>query len=127
MNKLDQRIDKVGAGAAALAAFHSFEFDPDYKLNVSAGVGNYGGATAAALGLFYRPNDTTMLSLGATVGNDQNMVNAGITVKVGQGSGQPYMSKAEMARQIEELKAKDEAREAQMAKILEELQALKKA
>ena len=79
VNKLDNRVNKVGAGAAALAALHPLDFDPDNKLAFSAGVGNYKGENAAALGVFYRPMDRVMFSMGGTIGNDNNMVNAGVT------------------------------------------------
>ena len=79
IDKLGDRMSKVGAGAAALAALHPLDFDPDEKLSFSAGVGNYRGETAAALGAFYRPDEKVMFSIGGTFGNGENMVNAGIT------------------------------------------------
>lgn len=85
LSSLNNRVNKVGAGASALAALHPMDFDPDDKLNFSAGVGNYAGSTAAAIGAFYRPNERVMFSVGGTVGNGENMVNAGVTFALGKG------------------------------------------
>ena len=79
INRLGNRIDKVGAGAAALSALHPLDFDPDNKLTFSAGLGNYRSEKAAAVGMFYRPTDRVMFSMGATMGNDNNMVNTGLS------------------------------------------------
>ena len=81
LGTLDNRISKVGAGAAALAALHPLDFDPHDKWDIAAGFGNYRNASAAAVGLFYRPNERTMMSLGWTMGDDRNMINAGVSVK----------------------------------------------
>lgn len=89
VNKLDNRINRVGAGAAALAALHPGDYDPDDKLDISAGVGNYRGANAAAVGLFFHPNERTILSVAGSMGGGENMVNAGVTLKVGPGHGTP--------------------------------------
>ena len=89
VNKLDNRINRVGAGAAALAALHPGDYDPDDKLDVSAGVGNYRGANAAAVGLFFHPNERTIFSVAGSMGGGENMVNAGVTLKVGPGHGTP--------------------------------------
>lgn len=89
VNKLDNRINRVGAGAAALATLHPGSYDPDDKLDVSAGVGNYRGANAAAVGLFFHPNERTILSVAGSMGGGENMVNAGVTLKVGPGHGTP--------------------------------------
>lgn len=103
INRLDGKIDKVGAGAAALAALHPLDFDPDDKLNFSAGVGNYHGSTAAAIGAFYQPNDDTLFSIGGTVGNGDEMVNVGVSFRFGQHSNQSRSKKA-MAKEIIELR-----------------------
>lgn len=103
VNKLDGKINKVGAGAAALAALHPLDFDPDEKLSFSAGVGHYEDATAAAIGAFYQPNDDTLFSLGGTVGNGEEMVNMGVTFRFGQNSNQSRSKKA-MAKEIIELR-----------------------
>ncbi|BAL82082.1 hypothetical protein SELR_03740 [Selenomonas ruminantium subsp. lactilytica TAM6421] len=83
INKLDSRINKVGAGAAALAALRPLETDD--KFSMAMGVGNYRNATAAAIGLFYRPSDTVMVSLGGSMGNGENMINAGLSIALGRG------------------------------------------
>ena len=103
INKLDNRVDRVGAGAAALAALHPLEFSPEAKWEVSAGVGNYKGANAVALGAFYRPNDDTMFSVGTSYGGGENMVNAGVTLRIGEGETQKYPSKKVMAQKINDL------------------------
>ena len=111
INKLDNRVDKVGAGAAALAALHPLDFDPEDKWDFAAGYGNYSGASAVALGAYYRPNEDTMFSVGGSFGNGENMVNAGVSLKLGQSSHTPA-SKAAMekkisalSQEVEELKA----------------------
>ena len=101
LGTLDNRISKVGAGAAALAALHPLDFDPHDKWDIAAGFGNYRNASAAAVGLFYRPNERTMMSLGWTMGDDRNMINAGISVKLGRGDVYTRYSKVEMANRIE--------------------------
>lgn len=103
-NNMDNRMKKGLAGAAALAALHPLDFDPDDKWEFSAGVGNYRGETAAAIGAFYHPNDDTIFSLGATVGNGENMVNGGVTFRFGQKNHQSRSKKA-MAKEIVELRA----------------------
>ena len=111
INKLDNRVNKVGAGAAALAALHPLDFDPEDKWDFAAGYGNYSGASAMALGAYYRPNEDTMFSVGGSFGNGENMVNAGVSLKLGQSSHAPA-SKAAMekkisalSQEVEELKA----------------------
>ena len=101
LGTLDNRISKVGAGAAALAALHPLDFDPHDKWDIAAGFGNYRNASAAAVGLFYRPNERTMMSLGWTMGDDRNMLNAGVSVKLGRGDVYTRYSKVEMANRIE--------------------------
>ena len=101
LGTLDNRISKVGAGAAALAALHPLDFDPHDKWDIAAGFGNYRNASAAAVGLFCRPNERTMMSLGWTMGDDRNMINAGISVKLGRGDVYTRYSKVEMANRIE--------------------------
>ena len=101
VGELGTRINKVGAGAAALAALHPLDFDPHDKWDIAAGFGNYRNASAAAVGLFYRPNERTMMSLGWTMGDDSNMINAGVSVKLGRGDVYTRYSKVEMANRIE--------------------------
>lgn len=114
VGELGDRINKVGAGAAALAALHPLDYDPEDKWDFAAGVGNYRNATAAAVGLFYRPNERTMFNLGWTMGDNRNMVNGGFSLKFGTSNKYIKYSKAEMAsvidkqsREIAELKARD--------------------
>ena len=102
ISNLDNRVNKVGAGAAALAALHPLDFDPDDKWDFAVGYGNYRNANSVALGAFYRPNEDTMFSLGTNFGNGENMFNAGLSFKIGQGSG-ITTSKTAMAKKIESL------------------------
>ena len=87
LSKMDKRIDKSVAGAAALAALHPLDFDPDAKWDFAAGYGHYRSGDAAAIGAFYRPNEDVQLSIGSTVGSDETVFNAGLSVKVGAHSG----------------------------------------
>ena len=103
INKLGNRINKVGAGAAALAALHPLDFDPDDKWDFAAGYGNYNGENAAAIGAYYHPNEDTMFSVGGSFGNGENMVNAGISLKLGQGN-HVSTSKVAMAKEIKDLR-----------------------
>lgn len=103
MDEMGARINKIGAGAAALAALHPLDFDPDEKLDFAAGFGNYGGENAVAIGAFYRPNEDTMFSVGGTFGNGENMVNAGISFKVGQ-KNHISVNRVAMAKEIIELR-----------------------
>ena len=103
VGKLGNRINKVGAGAAALAALHPLDFDPDDKWDIAAGYGNYNGENAAAIGAYYRPNEDTMFSVGGSFGNGENMVNAGVSLKLGQGN-HVSTSKVAMAKEIKDLR-----------------------
>lgn len=103
VSNLDNRINKVGAGAAALAALHPLDFDPDDKWDFAVGYGNYRNANSVALGAFYRPNEDTMFSLGTNFGNGENMFNAGLSFKIGQGGSGITTSKTAMAKKIESL------------------------
>ena len=105
INKLDNRVNRVGAGAAALAALHPLEFSPEAKWEVSAGLGNYKDANAVAFGAFYRPNGDTMFSVGTSFGGGENMVNAGVTLRIGPGETLKYSSKREMAQKINDLES----------------------
>lgn len=133
VGELGDRINKVGAGAAALAALHPLDYDPEDKWDFAAGVGNYRNATAAAVGLFYRPNERTMFNLGWTMGDNRNMVNGSFSVKFGKSNKYIKYSKAEMAsvidnqsREIAELKAKDAQNAKDNAEMKAEIEALKK-
>lgn len=125
LGTLDNRISKVGAGAAALAALHPLDFDPHDKWDIAAGFGNYRNASAAAIGLFYRPNERTMMSLGWTMGDDRNMLNAGISVKLGRGDVYTRYFKVEMANQIKDLKEKNDKMQAENKEMRSELDELK--
>ena len=125
VGELGTRINKVGAGAAALAALHPLDFDPHDKWDIAAGFGNYRNASAAAVGLFYRPNERTMMSLGWTMGDDRNMINAGVSVKLGRGDVYTRYSKVEMANQIKDLKEKNDKMQAENKEMRSELDELK--
>ena len=103
INKLGNKVNRVGAGAAALAALHPLDFDPDDKWDFAAGYGNYSGANAVAVGAFYRPNEDTMFSVGGSFGAGENLVNAGVSVKLGQGN-HVSTSKVAMAKEIVDLR-----------------------
>lgn len=104
VDSLGSRVDKVGAGAAALAALHPMDFDPDDKLTFAAGYGNYKGKNAAAVGAFYRPDEKVMLSIGGTFGNGENMVNAGISFSLDR-TARVSNSRTAMAKEIVDLRA----------------------
>lgn len=103
ITKLDARVDRVGANAAALAALHPLDFDPDDKLDFAVGAGSYSGANAVALGAFYRPNEDVMFSLGGSVGGGENMVNVGATFKLGQ-HNHVSNSRVAMAKELKDLR-----------------------
>ena len=111
VDRLDSRIKKVGANAAALAALRPGDFNPDDKFSIAAGFGTYRNANAAALGLFYRPNENVLLSLGTSFGDGENMVNAGVSVKFGRGKSMAERRK-EMAEEVssmrDEMRSQDE-------------------
>ena len=113
LEKTNAKINKVGAGAAALAALHPLDYDPDDKLTFSAGMGNYAGENAAALGAFYRPNEKFMLSLGGTMGNGENMVNLGLSIGLDKPNGFAKLSKRELIQKVNVMEAKYEAVEAE--------------
>lgn len=93
------RVDKVGAGAAALAGLHPLDYDSDAKWDITAGYGNYKGTNAVALGAFYRPNENTMFNLAGTI-NGEKMFSAGVSFKVGQGTA--GRSRTELAKQVQQ-------------------------
>ena len=115
INQLGNRVNKVGAGAAALAALHPMDFDPDDKLTFSAGYGNYGGENAAAIGAYYRPDEKVMFSVGGTVGNGENMVNAGVSFSLDR-TNHVSNSRTAMAREILDLRAEVTELKAMVAK-----------
>ena len=113
VNELGDRVNRVGAGAAALAALHPLDFDPDDKWDVAAGYGNYKDASAVAIGAFYRPNEDTMFSVGGSFGGGENMVNAGVSLKLGQGN-HVSTSRVALAKEVEDLKAIVKAQSAEI-------------
>lgn len=131
VNQLDNRINKVGAHAAALAALHPLDYDPAYRWDFAAGVGNYKDANAMAVGAFYRPNGVTMFSVGTTFGGSGSMVNAGISLKVGPGvnNGTTRSNLLDTVQNLkaenEALKERDNAQDSIIAQLRQELDALK--
>ena len=139
MTEISGGIAHVGAHAAALAALHPLDFNADEKLDLAAGVGNYNGANAVAVGAYYRPNERTMFSIGGSFGSGKNMVNGGVSLKVGSGSVRS-MAKAVPARQlaaqqreireqraqIQVLQQRDKDKEAQIQALWQEIRQLKK-
>lgn len=121
IQRLDGRVNKVGANAAALAALHPLDYDASDKWNVAAGVGNYGDANAMAIGAFYRPNEDVMLNMAGSFGSGENMVNAGISFKVGQ-SGMKA-AKAEGA-DVKALQEKVEAQDKEIKELREMVEKL---
>ncbi|WP_459540993.1 S-layer homology domain-containing protein, partial [Negativicoccus succinicivorans] len=116
IGELGNRVDRVGAGAAALAALHPLDFDPDDKWDFAASYGNYSGANAVAIGAYYRPNEDTMFSVGGSFGGGENMVNAGVSVKLGQGN-HVSTSRVAMAKDMLDMQQRMAEMEAQMAKL----------
>ncbi|KGF46613.1 hypothetical protein HMPREF0872_07825, partial [Veillonella montpellierensis DNF00314] len=130
--ELGGRISKVGAGAAALAGLHPLDFDPDNKWDFAASYGNYSGNSAFALGAYYRPSESSMISFGGTVGNDRNMYNVGVSLKMGSGENNVTGSRIAMAREIidlrkenDGLKGRLDAMERKMNQVLTQLDAPK--
>ncbi len=124
VNKLDNRIDRVGAGAAALAALHPLDFDPDAKWDFAAGYGNYRGANAVAVGAYYRPNEDVMFSVGGSMGGGENMVNAGVSLKIGAGSSNVTTSRVAMAKEIKSMRDIVAKQDAQIQKLTAMVNAL---
>lgn len=116
INQLGSRVNKVGAGAAALAALHPMDFDPDDKWSFAAGMGNYAGQNAAAIGAFYRPDEKVMFSVGGTVGNGENMVNAGISFALDR-TNHVSNSRTALAREVIDLRGQLAEMGAKMAKM----------
>lgn len=121
IQRLDGRIDKVGANAAALAALHPLDYDASEKWSVAAGVGNYGSENALAVGAFYRPNEDVMLNMAGSFGSGENMVNAGISFKVGQRGAK--VVKAESA-EVKALQDKVEAQDKEIQELREMVEKL---
>ena len=116
-NRVNSRMDKAVASSAALAALHPLDFDENDKWNVAAGYGNYRSGSAMALGAFYRPNEDTMFSIGGAMGNGQNMINVGVSLKLGQHNGVSKSRKA-MTQEIDDLKAQLQAQDQKIAMLM---------
>lgn len=116
LDNLGSRVNKVGAGAAALAALHPMDFDPDDKWSFAAGYGNYAGENAAAIGAYYRPDEKVMFSVGGTVGNGENMVNAGISFALDR-TNHVSNSRTALAREVIDLRGQLAEMGAKMAKM----------
>ncbi len=116
ISRLGDRVNKVGAGAAALAALHPMDFDPDDKWSFAAGYGNYAGENAAAVGAYYRPDEKVMFSIGGTVGNGENMVNAGISFALDR-TNHVSNSRTALAREVIDLRSQLAEMGAKMAKM----------
>lgn len=124
LNRMDTRINRVGAGAAALAALHPVETDGRWSL--SAGFGSYRNANSLAFGTFYRASDNVLFNMGATVGNGENMINAGFSIALDRNPAVTGLTKAAMAREIRNLKQDNQAKEAQVKDLQNQVDALKK-
>ena len=123
INKLGSKVNKVGAGAAALAALHPMDFDPDDKLSFAVGAGNYAGENATALGAFYRPNEKVMMSVAGTYGNGENMVNMGVSFALDK-TNNVSNSRTAMAREIVDLREQVATQGQQIAQLVALVQQL---
>lgn len=121
---LNTKVNRAGAGAAALAGLHPLDYDPDNKFDFAAGYGNYKGANALAIGAFYRPDENKMISIGGSFGGGENMVSAGVSVKLGQGTG-ISTSKVAMAKEIKNLKIENERMQEENREIKKENREIK--
>ena len=140
MAVLGKRMNSMGAGNAALAALHPMEFDPDDKLEAAVGVGHYGDANAAALGMFYHPDENTLISVGGAFGKDKNVMNAGISFRIGKGGNGMLLTKTALAtavkqqnivihqqeERIRQLERENKARDAKLAEVLQALAQVKR-
>ena len=140
MAALGKHMNSMGAGNAALAALHPMEFDPDDKLEAAVGVGHYGDANAAALGMFYHPDENTLISVGGAFGKDKNVMNAGISFRVGKGGNGMLLTKTALAtavkqqnivihqqeERIRQLERENKARDAKLAEVLQALAQVKR-
>ena len=124
LNRMDTRINRVGAGAAALAALHPVETDG--RWSISAGFGSYRNANSLAFGTFYRASDNVLFNMGATVGNGENMINAGFSIALDRNPAVTGMTKAAMVREIRNLKQDNQAKDAQVKELQNQVDALKK-
>jgi len=123
LSDLDNRVDHVGAAAAALAGLHPLDFNPDDKWDFAAGIGHYKGTSAGAIGAFYRPNEDLMFSISGTMGAEQ-MWNAGLSVKLGQGN-HVSTSRTAMDKEIVQLKKENADMKADNSTMRQELEEIK--
>lgn len=125
INQLGGRINKVGAGAAALAALHPLDFDPEDKWNFAVGYGNYRNANSTAIGAFYRPNADTMFSVATNFGNGENMINAGVSFKFGRsGKSSALMGSKQEIKELQEVVARQDDQLKKQDKEIRELKTL---
>lgn len=125
INQLGGRINKVGAGAAALAALHPLDFDPNDKWNFAAGFGNYRNANSTAIGVFYRPNVDTMFSVATNFGNGENMINAGVSFKLGRSGKSPArLGSTQEIKELQEVVARQDDQLKKQDKEIRELKTL---
>ena len=125
VSDLDNRVNKVGAGAAALAALHPLDFNPDDKWNFAVGYGNYRNANSVAVGAFYQPNENTMFNVATNFGNGENMINAGVSFKIGKGNSYAGISKAQLVAENQQLKANDARQDQEIQELKKALEELK--
>lgn len=124
IGRLGSRVDRVGAGSAALAALHPLEYDPDDKFNVAAGFGHYRGANAAAIGAFFQPDERVRLNLGGSMGGGENMLNAGITFSLDPVRGTHLKSRTALTREVQQLRTDNQTLREDNQKVHEQLAAM---
>lgn len=124
VDQLDTRVDRIGAGAAALAGLHPLDYDPENKWDFAASYGNYNGANAVAIGAFYRPTANRMFSVGGSFGGGENMLNVGFSMKVGSGNEYTELSRSEMAQKLDAQDEEIRNMKAEMREILRQLETL---
>ena len=135
ISSVSSETQRVGAHAAAMAALKPIQYDPLEPTQVMAGVGNYRGETAAALGLAHYTNENTMLNVGVTLGGTHNMVNAGVTHKFGYSpekknipdryKGGPISSIYVMQDEMTRMQAKNDAQQVEIEQQRAEIESLK--
>ena len=137
INQVAAEVERVGAHAAAMAALKTIQYDPLAPTQIMAGVGNYRGESAAALGIAHYTNDNTMFNVGVSVGGNHNMINAGVTHKFGISAEKknipnrykagPISSIYVMQDEMTQLRSENEAYKAKLDKQQSEIDALKAA
>ncbi|MDD6288132.1 YadA-like family protein, partial [Acidaminococcus fermentans] len=124
ITRLDSRVDRVGAGASALAALHPLEFDPEDKLNFAAGFGHYRSANAAAIGAFYQPTESVRFNVGGSFGGGENMVNAGVTFSLDPQRRDRFQSRIVLMRTVQQLRSDNDALRQDNQKVHAQLDAM---